>query len=323
VSDTSNIQAPSIQERILAVEERKVTIEERQQSEKENGKHGELLKANVAVLLAFLTSMVSFCIAYATMHQVDEREQQRIALENQRITLENNRFALDTSKASEQTQELDRKWRRDLLDFTVTNKALIFGKDDLAKKEIETLMRGTFPDELTKTLFGQLAKSERGLPPAEQPWTDAAKKAEASSPSAVLTSRVWKLRIVYGNNENNDQPSATAPEDIDLRFTRSGNGYLAWRVTKGQVVGAGSKVTVIRSGLEGQLALTFQRTDIGDAGSGVNCKRALSADHGALFELKFDPTNVALDGELKVARPDVGSPYKCADAQFLSAHGDL
>jgi hypothetical protein len=299
-------EQPNVEERMLALEERKLSLEESERPEKLRSRRGEFLKANLATILAFLTSIASLLIAYRSMQISEETERRRSALDTQRLDLE-------IRKAVSEAAQDDRKWHMDLLDFSAKNRDLIFGADEVAKQRIKNIMIVTFPSELVGPLFEKLEQ----LSPKTTAWKEGAQQAQALSPLKVLTSRVWKLRVVYGQNENRNLPSVNEPDDIYLKFGQSSDGYSVWRVATDKSLGNPARVAIAKTRRVGQFDLEFTREDLGNASSPVNCKRAYSG-RGALFHLMFDSINGTLGGSVDVARPDAGNPpYKCADAQLL------
>ena len=299
-------ESPNIQERILALEERKVALEERDRSEKHQDRRGELFKTNVAAVLAFLTSLASLFIAYRSMQISESAEERRSELDGKRIDLESRR-------ADAEAAQDERKWHKDLLDFTVEHRDLIFGTDELAKERISKIMLVTFPPDLVLSLFEKLEE----VSPKTTAWKEGAQQAKALSPLRYLTAHNWRLRIVYGQNEDHNRPSINAPDDVTLKFAPSAEGYLVWRINDGVINGTGAKVAIVKTRRSGQFDITFTREDLGDPNSGVNCKRAYYG-RGALFHLTFDSARRTLGGSVDVARPDAGNPpYKCADVQML------
>lgn len=141
------------------------------------------------------------------------------------------------------------------------------------------------------------------------------KLTEEDKLAKLLLSRVWDLRIVYMQNEDPKRLS-NASDDIQLRFTLAPNGlFRVWRLRDGGIQGNSAHVTVRRSS-NGLWNLEFTREDLGEAASGVNCKRAFYG-RGAHFHLDVDLSTATVGGTVDVARPDQGQAYKCAEAQLV------
>lgn len=136
-------------------------------------------------------------------------------------------------------------------------------------------------------------------------------------PLKALTSRDWTVRIMYGKNEDPNQPTKYDSDDVTFEFAPGVKGYSVWRMERGKAVGVPADVKITKGERRGQLKLSFTRDDLGDLGSRVDCKRTYPG-HGATFDWTFNSTNATLGGPIKVAKPDGNRlPYKCAEAQLL------
>ena len=140
------------------------------------------------------------------------------------------------------------------------------------------------------------------------------KDAEAEARLA-LTSRVWTVRIAYGQNANEKAPSDFDTDDITIGFTQSGGNLIA-RVNRGHgFEGIGDPVTMSSGGAHGLFDLRFGHV-IGNVGSRVNCKRSFVGRHPE-FRLTFDPSRSELFGTVWIMKPDQGPPRPCASVLQL------
>jgi len=179
-------------ERTAAVEERKVAVSERQISldERRYGSGGasDLVRTNLAGVLAFLTSVASLFIAYQSLRVNDAAQSRQASIETRRVDLE-------TQKVIGEIDEREHRLRFELLEFTAKNRDLIFGEDEVAKDRIAKIMVVAFPAELVYPLFQKLEK----VSPSSAAWKEGTEQVKRTALSQQnVTAGGGGMRVIGG-----------------------------------------------------------------------------------------------------------------------------
>jgi hypothetical protein len=254
---------------------------------------------HLGVLLAALVSIAATLIsaAQAWRSSIDHRT------EIERATIEKEKEVLIAQLDQE------RRWRLDVAVFLFDRRDKLFSNDPAENATTRDLLFVTFPPEITELIFRRL---EATSPPAQRPiWSQATRVAEGLRAPDLLIGNLWKLTITYGTDLDHSVRSKTGPSEVALRFTRTSSKYVVWKIVDEHPV-TSADASAIWSSNDKILHIRFRFDELIPSDTRPFCKYALSSPHGALFELNFYPGNRTIDGVVKVAHPDQGSPYVCA-----------